>query len=175
MKRPNAFIWGIIYFCTMDGFFRILEKRLSELICTRLYVKTQIELEFFCTKSFQNAFRSPAKDSYKTATLLAWILSIHGLFFSLSLHLSTFKSSELKKAVSYKIPHILSTIVKVGFFRRYYSASQILRLCYGITVFKLEVWILPPLHRRRLDSNFSHNSKFHMKTDPRLSWVSNNR
>ena len=31
-------IWGIIFFCTMDGFFRILEKRLSELICTRLYL-----------------------------------------------------------------------------------------------------------------------------------------
>ena len=25
------------FFCTMDGFFRILEKRLSELICTQLY------------------------------------------------------------------------------------------------------------------------------------------
>ena len=26
------------FFCTMDGFFRILEKKLSELICTRLYI-----------------------------------------------------------------------------------------------------------------------------------------
>ena len=38
MKRPKAFLWGIIYFCTMDGFFRILEKTSSELICTRLYI-----------------------------------------------------------------------------------------------------------------------------------------
>ena len=35
-------IWGIVYFCTIDGFFqsgffRILKKALSELICTRLY------------------------------------------------------------------------------------------------------------------------------------------
>ena len=38
MKTSSLFIWGIIYFCNMIGFFRILEKRLSELICTRLYV-----------------------------------------------------------------------------------------------------------------------------------------
>ena len=40
LKRPKAFIWGIIFFCTMDEFFRILEKTSSELICTRLYVMT---------------------------------------------------------------------------------------------------------------------------------------
>ena len=38
MKTSSPFIWGIIYFCTMDGFFRILEKTSSELICTRLYL-----------------------------------------------------------------------------------------------------------------------------------------
>ena len=32
-----AFIWGTIYFCTMEGFFTILEKTSSGLICTRLY------------------------------------------------------------------------------------------------------------------------------------------
>ena len=37
-KTSSSFIWGIIFFCSMDGFFRILEKRQSELICTRLYV-----------------------------------------------------------------------------------------------------------------------------------------
>ena len=37
MKISLAFIWGFLYFCTMDGFFRILEKTSSELICTRLY------------------------------------------------------------------------------------------------------------------------------------------
>ena len=36
-KRPKAFIWGLVFFCTMDGFFRILEMTSSELICTRLY------------------------------------------------------------------------------------------------------------------------------------------
>ena len=36
MKISLVFIWGIIYFCTMDGFFRILKKTSSELICTRL-------------------------------------------------------------------------------------------------------------------------------------------
>ena len=36
MEISLAFIWGIIYFCSMDGFFRILEKTTSKLICTRL-------------------------------------------------------------------------------------------------------------------------------------------
>ena len=34
----NAKTKGSIYFCTMDGCFRILKKVLSELICTRLYI-----------------------------------------------------------------------------------------------------------------------------------------
>ena len=38
MARLKAFIWGSFSFCTMDGFFRILQKALSELICTRLYI-----------------------------------------------------------------------------------------------------------------------------------------
>ena len=38
MKRTKAFIWGSIYFCTMDGFFRIFKKAVSELICTLLYL-----------------------------------------------------------------------------------------------------------------------------------------
>ena len=37
MKTSSPFLWGIIYFCTMDGFFRILENISSKLICTRLY------------------------------------------------------------------------------------------------------------------------------------------
>ena len=32
-KMSSPFIWGIIFFCTIDGFFRILEKTSSELIC----------------------------------------------------------------------------------------------------------------------------------------------
>ena len=36
--KSSPFIWGIIYFFTMDGFSRILEKKLSELLCTRLYL-----------------------------------------------------------------------------------------------------------------------------------------
>ena len=38
MKTSSPFIWGIIYFCNMDGFLRILEKTSSELICTWLYL-----------------------------------------------------------------------------------------------------------------------------------------
>ena len=40
-KKPRRFIWGSIYSCTMDGFFRILKKAVSELICTRLYAKSK--------------------------------------------------------------------------------------------------------------------------------------
>ena len=36
-EKSSPFIWGIIFFCTMDVFSRILEKKLSELLCTRLY------------------------------------------------------------------------------------------------------------------------------------------
>ena len=39
IEKCSPFLWGIIFFCTMDGFSRILEKKLSELLCTRLYVE----------------------------------------------------------------------------------------------------------------------------------------
>ena len=35
-NAARLYVWGIIFFCTMDGFSRILEKKLSELLCTRL-------------------------------------------------------------------------------------------------------------------------------------------
>ena len=38
MKISLPFIWGIVYFWTMDGFFRMLKKTSSELICTSLYI-----------------------------------------------------------------------------------------------------------------------------------------
>ena len=41
-KKPRRFIWGSIYSCTMDGFFRIFKKAVSELICTRLYLRLQM-------------------------------------------------------------------------------------------------------------------------------------
>ena len=47
MKITMAFIWGSIYLCTMDGFFRILKKALSELICTQLYVLGNKEIVLF--------------------------------------------------------------------------------------------------------------------------------
>ena len=36
-EKSSPFIWGNIFFCTMDGFSRILEKKLCHLLCTRLY------------------------------------------------------------------------------------------------------------------------------------------
>ena len=38
MSITKPFIWGSVCFCTMDGFFRIFKKAVSELICTRLYM-----------------------------------------------------------------------------------------------------------------------------------------
>ena len=46
MKTSLPFIWGIIFFCTMDGFFRILENTSSELICTRLYIQQSLYSRF---------------------------------------------------------------------------------------------------------------------------------
>ena len=37
-EKPSPFIWGIIFFCTMDGFSRILEKKGGGLLCTPLYM-----------------------------------------------------------------------------------------------------------------------------------------
>ena len=43
-KTTLFFIWGIIYFWTIDVFFRILEKTSSELICTWLYIVVNVSL-----------------------------------------------------------------------------------------------------------------------------------
>ena len=50
-KSTLFFVWGIVYFCTMDGFFRILEKTSSKIICTRLYVLV-FTLPWCCSFSF---------------------------------------------------------------------------------------------------------------------------
>ena len=52
MKITLAFIWGIVHFCTIDGFFRILKKTSSKLICTRLYLHIQ---DLILTWLFQDA------------------------------------------------------------------------------------------------------------------------
>ena len=36
-ENHPGFIWGIIYFCTIHGFFIILKKAFSELMCTQQY------------------------------------------------------------------------------------------------------------------------------------------
>ena len=44
IEKCSPFLWGIIFFCTMDVFSRILEKKLYELLCTRLYVDERKKL-----------------------------------------------------------------------------------------------------------------------------------
>ena len=51
IEKCSPFLWGIIFFCTMDGFSTILEKKLSELLCTRLYMN-------FTTKVFLHPLAS---------------------------------------------------------------------------------------------------------------------
>ena len=41
---------GIFYFCTIEGFFRILKKTSSELICTPLYMIIYYCIEFLLSK-----------------------------------------------------------------------------------------------------------------------------
>ena len=50
-EKRSPFIWGIIFFCTMDVFSRILEKKLCHLLCTRLYL---IWSNYFNSSSFFN-------------------------------------------------------------------------------------------------------------------------
>ena len=50
LKKSSPFIWGIIFLCTMNGFFRILEKRLSELICPRLYISQSSRISWFVSR-----------------------------------------------------------------------------------------------------------------------------
>ena len=44
-EKSSPFIWGIIFFCTMDGSSRILKKTSFQFFCTRLYMK------IFCAAS----------------------------------------------------------------------------------------------------------------------------
>ena len=43
-EKSSPFIWGNIFFCTMDGFSRILEKKLCHLLCTRQYYDPRANL-----------------------------------------------------------------------------------------------------------------------------------
>ena len=49
-ENSSPFTWGIIFFCTIDGFSRILEKKLSALLCTRLYYKKLKSLRTYSKK-----------------------------------------------------------------------------------------------------------------------------
>ena len=79
-EKTLAFIRGIISFCTMDGFFRILEKRLSELICTRLYL-VMINQQSHIAKSASAHIRA---DAHACPCCAAY--STHGNYIWHSLH-----------------------------------------------------------------------------------------
>ena len=76
-EKSSPFIWGIIFFCTMDGFSRILEKKLSELLCTRLYVHNyQINIWLYLSGPSQGrkiwGGWSPQSPPLATALLIHW-------------------------------------------------------------------------------------------------------
>ena len=51
-EKPSPFIWGFIFFCTMDVFSRILEKNGGGLLCTRLYISSVFKsILFWITKT----------------------------------------------------------------------------------------------------------------------------
>ena len=54
-EKPSPFIWGIIFFCTMDGFSRILEKKGGGLLCTRLYLITNLFFSFNLNPTGRNS------------------------------------------------------------------------------------------------------------------------
>ena len=69
-KKPRRFIWGSIYSCTMDGFFRIFKKAVSELICTRLY--------------FHHIFAGTPFTPYSTYLIIFFKESFHQKLYFLS-------------------------------------------------------------------------------------------
>ena len=83
MQRLKAFLWGTFFFCTMDGFFRILEKTSSQLICTRLYCRL-LELcgrqPFLFTDIIQ--IFSPSLWIFTHWTTLRPLITLIMLFFS---------------------------------------------------------------------------------------------
>ena len=88
MARLKAFIWGKKNFCTMDGFFRILQKALSELICTRLYLLILVFVQFWFVNHWANQKmftwkRSGSNQNYqdkndfgKNALFLQWVKNL---------------------------------------------------------------------------------------------------
>ena len=74
-ERPSPFIWGIIFFCTMDGFSRILEKKGGGLLCTRLYLAKVLFLLQPPTSCWIESNKYYQVWSYSTLSLLSNIRS----------------------------------------------------------------------------------------------------
>ena len=77
-EKPSPFIWGIIFFCTMDGFSRILEKKLSELLCTRLYLYICI---YVISAIFDQSWKIEEEDR-KVLLKLLLTRAKNGLFYA---------------------------------------------------------------------------------------------
>ena len=74
-EKSSPFIWGIIFFCTMDGFSRILEKKLSELLCTRLYMHFLFQVfGIFCTMAAEQLLSHTGNDLLANGMLAGVLL-----------------------------------------------------------------------------------------------------
>ena len=59
MVCPDFFESDVsVYFCTMDGFFRILKKAVSKLICTQLCILTTQQCKLFKKEVFLKPYLS---------------------------------------------------------------------------------------------------------------------
>ena len=81
-KKPRRFIWGSIYSCTMDGFFRIFKKAVSELICTRLYHN---HMMLFTEKVISTSFLTimlATREYFKVVLVFLWKQSLKFSIFA---------------------------------------------------------------------------------------------
>ena len=82
-KGPNILtgsVWGIIYFCTMDGFFRILEKTSSEVLLHCLLVHSVLQnlyLCYFISVTCQCLFIRCLFDDYWILLIFPFWIHIH--------------------------------------------------------------------------------------------------
>ena len=53
-EKSSPFIWGIIFFCTMNGSSRILKKTSFQFFCTRLYFTTTVLLNGGAVEGFHH-------------------------------------------------------------------------------------------------------------------------
>ena len=126
-KTSSPFIWGIIYFCTMDDFFRILEKTSAELICRLLYksqlVIVMIMAQILALSLWQNQYdKNRAHKKYEFWPKLK--IATNGTKSMSALHiLDPFFKVPDPKIISGRLDKLDSGCILTG--RMWYKANKI--------------------------------------------------